>query len=303
MDGRHAVHHAATAMGKVPEGPMRVLTVGDGDLSYSLALARAFGARIQLTATVLVPEEELVATYAAAGRALAELRQRGVRFQAGVDATALQDAEPPIGPQDHIVFNHPHLGLADLTDEAAHARRHGTLISHYLHSAAAMLAAGGLVHLTLCGHQPSTWQAEPRGARVGLSLVQARATTAPQCFVLPAAAAAVEGLAAAEPEWRAGRRYRNGALGSKHWLGKYGYEHRRCEGDAAMNVENSVELIFGAAEAHAEPSPSQSPPPPPPPPPQAPPPRCVTSFIDSPFSSRAEYEAWARAEGGATTAG
>ena len=32
---------------------MRVLTVGDGDLSYSLALQRAFGGTIQLTATVL----------------------------------------------------------------------------------------------------------------------------------------------------------------------------------------------------------------------------------------------------------
>ena len=41
---------------------MRVLTVGDGDLSYSLALVRAYGDRIRLTATVLPTAEELVAT-------------------------------------------------------------------------------------------------------------------------------------------------------------------------------------------------------------------------------------------------
>ena len=44
---------------------LRVLTVGDGDLSYSLALARAYGDRIRLTASVLPTTEELVATYAA----------------------------------------------------------------------------------------------------------------------------------------------------------------------------------------------------------------------------------------------
>ena len=56
----------------------RVLTVGDGDLSYSLALARAFGDQIKLTATVLLSEAEVVETYAAATRCIAELRERGV---------------------------------------------------------------------------------------------------------------------------------------------------------------------------------------------------------------------------------
>ena len=37
-----------------------ILTVGDGDLSFSLALARAFGDAIDLTATTLPDEEEVV---------------------------------------------------------------------------------------------------------------------------------------------------------------------------------------------------------------------------------------------------
>ena len=53
---------------------MRVLTVGDGDLSYSLALQRAFGGTIQLTATVLPTEDELAATYANAAANAAELQ-------------------------------------------------------------------------------------------------------------------------------------------------------------------------------------------------------------------------------------
>ena len=201
----------------------RVLTVGDGDLSYSLALARAFGGAICLTATTLVPEAELEATYASASRAIAELRQRGARVQHLVDATALASANPPIGHQDHIIFNHPHLGLADLTDEAAHAHRHGTLISHFLQSSVSLLTAGGLVHLTLCGNQPRTWDAESRGNRLGLSLAQARLTSSPSCFVLASAEATLQSLTVSMPDWRAGRRYRNGTLGSKHWLAKYGY--------------------------------------------------------------------------------
>jgi len=47
-----------------------------------------------------------------------------------------------------------------------------------------------------------------------------------------------------EPGWAARRKYRTGALGSKHFLGRYGYEHRRCEGDAPMDVGASVEYVL-----------------------------------------------------------
>eukprot|EP00978_Attheya_sp_CCMP212_P037844 scaffold182037_cov44-Attheya_sp.AAC.1 len=45
------------------------------------------------------------------------------------------------------------------------------------------------------------------------------------------------------------RRYRNGSLGSKHYLGKYGYRHRRTlgqhyGGESDMNVEKSLNFLF-----------------------------------------------------------
>ena len=55
----------------------RVLTVGDGDLSYSLALARAYDNSIDLTATTLLSEQELRETYSAAAGVLTELRHAG----------------------------------------------------------------------------------------------------------------------------------------------------------------------------------------------------------------------------------
>ena len=133
---------------------LRVLTVGDGDLSYSLALHRAFSAQIVLTATTLPDADEVCATYARAAEILAELQARGVTVLHGVDATQL-DVDR-LGTFDHVCFLHPHLGLSDLLDEAAHAHRHSVLMAHFLHSAAQLLTAHGHINLTLCGSQPKT---------------------------------------------------------------------------------------------------------------------------------------------------
>ena len=80
--------------------PLRVLTVGDGDLTYSRALLRAYGSRLSLTASVLVTAEELRETYAFADACLAELFLSGVPVLHEVDATALPPAELQ---WDHIV--------------------------------------------------------------------------------------------------------------------------------------------------------------------------------------------------------
>ena len=114
--------------------PPTVLTVGDGDFSYSLALSRAFGDAIRLTATTLLDADELAATYERAADNIAELRARSVCIVHGVDATALD--RHGFAPQDHVLFIHPHLGLADLQDVEAHSRRHQVLIAHFLASAA-----------------------------------------------------------------------------------------------------------------------------------------------------------------------
>jgi hypothetical protein len=95
----------------------RVLTVGDGDLSYSLALARAYGSRVRLTATTLLTEAELLATYERAAHVLEELRALPhVRVVHGVNACTLhRDVElaPCAGsaPSGHIAPSGPHRTL------------------------------------------------------------------------------------------------------------------------------------------------------------------------------------------------
>ena len=212
--------------------PRRILIVGDGDLSYSLALQRAFGGLIELTATVLPTAQELAATYTNAAANAAELQGCGAAVRYGIDATALTAAELRVGASglyDDIAFNYPHLGDSGLADEAAHARRHSVLIAHFLHEAAALLRPGGRAHLTLSGKQRTTWSVEASAVRHGLTLAQAREPTAPAAFWLehePGAA-----VAPPQPEWAARRKYRSGTLGTVHWLTRCGHRgsvHMAC---------------------------------------------------------------------------
>ena len=91
----------------------RIVTVGDGNLSFTLALARAFGSGANLTATTLDDESFLHGHYPGVACTIDSLRASGARVFHGVDATkpelydAVLDGAPP--PQK-IVFNFPHPG-------------------------------------------------------------------------------------------------------------------------------------------------------------------------------------------------
>ncbi|KAJ1627463.1 hypothetical protein T492DRAFT_178839 [Pavlovales sp. CCMP2436] len=90
----------------------RILLVGDGDLSFALALARAFGEQgaHNLAVTTLDSEAFLGSQYASALRHAAELRVRGATVHHGVDATALHAHDEVYHAYDVVVFNFPHPG-------------------------------------------------------------------------------------------------------------------------------------------------------------------------------------------------
>jgi 25S rRNA (uracil2634-N3)-methyltransferase len=91
----------------------RLLTVGDGDFSFSLSIARGVGAAGaaggQLTATSHESLEQLHVTYGAVGVAdkLDELRRLGAVVRHGVDATDLAASPTVTGPFDVIAWNFP----------------------------------------------------------------------------------------------------------------------------------------------------------------------------------------------------
>ncbi len=248
---------------------LKVLTVGDGDLTFSLALKRAYP-KISITAsTLLSSAHDLIQTYANSQEVIEELEhvwKEMVLF--GVDATKLEDTlkdyrndkdDDIMLKYDVIIFNHPHLGDAALyQNEKLHAQRHYSLLCHYFKSAQQLLSDddSGRIHVCLCGSQPQTWNVIDAAERNGLICCQQEKTASPiDKWIFNGYNSSLENskvveTAPVQSHYKAPRRYRNGKLGSKHFLGKYGYRHRRTGGalyagnDADMMVEQSINFVF-----------------------------------------------------------
>ena len=147
---------------------LRLLTVGDGDLSCSLALRKAYPLIEILVVTTLLPSEaDLLDTYPNSESTLEELLEyRNVSIYYGVDATQLHLHQGLLMHAcfDIICFHHPHLGYCDTNDVQSNtaqksamslkiqcekeesndpslASRHACLLAHYLYSATSLFAA------------------------------------------------------------------------------------------------------------------------------------------------------------------
>lgn len=263
---------------------LRILTVGDGDLSFSLALLRAYGNNYieSFAATTLIESKEsLVVTYENSSEIYSEITATATKMANnkqvifGVDATKLEENKDVLssGPHDIIMFNHPHLGRSELdsdnsenknkyetesnsnmTGDKRHALRHRSLLCHYFYSAKKLLLANknqssGRIHVCLCGSQPKTWDLLGSASHIGLKLEQETKTSTPVHEWLFDKDNGVTPNEVKE-HYKAPRRYRNGRLGSRHYLGRYGYRHRRTNGDnyrgndMDINVENSINFVF-----------------------------------------------------------
>ncbi|KAG3111880.1 hypothetical protein PI124_g8276 [Phytophthora idaei] len=167
----------ATSIASAKFQQHRVLTVGDGNFSYSLALAKQHNRQdndtiLQLTATSYDSYDELVAKYPECKRICAQLKELGASVLHRVDATNIRESLVAAGAEqlkfDAVVFNHPHCG-----EENVH--RHQSLLSHFYASALGVLQGNeedeesGIL-LTLAEGQPERWQAVERGLKAGLRL-------------------------------------------------------------------------------------------------------------------------------------
>ena len=236
----------------------RLLAVGDGDLSFSLAIKRAYP-EISVTASTLVKSHsELCQTYASALETSKELQEVwNEQIIYGVDATKLEDSihcNTEETKFDIICFNHPHLGDATLLQsEAKHAENHYALLSHYFYSAKKLIKTnGGRIHLCLCGNQPKSWKIMTAAeTNNGLQCIKQENTSVPidRWLFKPEEKDRYD-LAEIQSHYKTKRKYRNGSLGSKHFLARYGYRHQRTEGDLFdgsvkhINVEQSINFVF-----------------------------------------------------------
>lgn len=220
----------------------RVLCVGDGDLSFSGALARAYGgADVLVVGAVLEPS--LAALRKAHPRASPP---EGVAVVYGVDAaSSLAAALELAGRFDAAVFNLPHLGdaalAADHEGHAAHNARHRCLLAHFAAVAREALVPGtGVASLALVGRQPERWEVHESFERLGFVALEGGGSGV--------GVPGLEGvkLTEARPEWSATKRW---ADGEAHWAARYGYAPARHRTDAKMRVAGVRSLAFRAPPA------------------------------------------------------
>ena len=136
-----------------------ILTVGDGNFSFSVALrtrldsaegvegkvlAKACPAttpRILLTATSYDTRQDVVDKYPESMGLLRRLEVASdVCVLHGIDASDLGSANMAHSPFDLIIFNFPHTGVEDF-------RRHQALLAHFFDTAQGLLKSRGQVRM------------------------------------------------------------------------------------------------------------------------------------------------------------
>lgn len=161
----------------------RVLLVGEGDFSFTLALLRATGdVAMSTTATSYDAREDVVRRYRGEANLTTLSRDYGdrVRVLHGVDATDLTTAIGFSEKFDRVVFNFPHIAGKAKMD------RNRALLGGYLKSARDVLSERGVIEVALAPGQGGTamdgderreygnsWQCYTQGAENGCLLVGA----------------------------------------------------------------------------------------------------------------------------------
>jgi len=168
---------------------LRVLTLGDGNFTFSVALAQAmcqrtnYGGACNLVATSLDSVGALQGKYGALQmeQTFEELSCRGVTVLQGVDSSSLRTSLPTggivsswagdvvqiISKFDRIVWNFPH--CSPESDDDHNLRHHNLLKSLFL-SCQEWLSQEAEIHITLLGKQAVRWGLGQAAAAAGFCI-------------------------------------------------------------------------------------------------------------------------------------
>ncbi|CAI8594930.1 unnamed protein product [Vicia faba] len=140
-----------------------ILLVGEGDFSFSLSLARAFGSAVNMVATSLDSRESLVLKYGSASSNLNELEALGCTILHNVDVHNMSEHHYLNNKSFHrIIFNFPHAGFDYRESNDFQILLHRRLVSGFLKSAKCILApVEGEIHVShKTSHPYSKWDIE-----------------------------------------------------------------------------------------------------------------------------------------------
>ncbi|KAK4275267.1 hypothetical protein QN277_018381 [Acacia crassicarpa] len=151
----------------------KILLVGEGDFSFSLCLAKAFGSASNMVATSLDSKGTLGIYYSRALDNLLQLEDLGCTILHGVDAHAMsQHAFLKDKLFDQIVFNFPHAGFLFSELSSRGIELHRDLVRGFMRSSREMVSEDGEIHVThKTTHPFSEWKMEEIAKEVGLFLV------------------------------------------------------------------------------------------------------------------------------------
>ncbi|XP_004306573.1 PREDICTED: uncharacterized protein At4g26485-like [Fragaria vesca subsp. vesca] len=156
----------------------KILLVGEGDFSFAVSLARAFGSSINMVATSLDTREALVVKYSRAMSNVMELKKRGCVVLHEVDVHTMS-RHPFLSDIrfDRIVYNFPHAGYLHGQKSSEHNQYqiwyHQDLVRDFFRNACEMLTEMGEIHVTHKTTYPfSEWEIVKLAGQVGLYLLQ-----------------------------------------------------------------------------------------------------------------------------------
>ena len=155
-----------------------ILVVGDGNFSWSRALALAIGGR-RLVCTSYDSRRDVVEKYEGVLEFLTDLANAGSEVLHGVDGTALGEDAQLVGWMQanegsfagfhRIVFNFPSIGGSLAED----VERNKELLVAFFRSAPSVLAIGGEVHVSLRDTSfYDAWGIEELGGKAGMKLAR-----------------------------------------------------------------------------------------------------------------------------------
>ncbi len=193
MEGPKSESPQGEAQSSATENSIVYLTLGDGDFTYSLDLARYMKSSLVSPSTSSTAQEKnakliltgvdtlevLTSKYKDTPFILQDIKnqQEGLesielKIRHGINAIVHPDKidatnDPLHEPADHVLFHHPHLGTENCT-------LHKRFLAHLFYSATKhwMKRNGGIFHLTLVEGQYERWKCLAQAERHGLGLLQ-----------------------------------------------------------------------------------------------------------------------------------